>query len=82
MNQKYSNNISKEEMNYLYNSVILDIYNNWDVLNDLMFRYINGLLKKISQWDKEMLEFIQKNNIRMENYEDKDIFLENNLRNN
>jgi len=68
--------LTKEQNNYLFNSIILDIYNNWNSINDLMFQYINKLLKKVNQWDKEWLTFIQNNNIKLEQFEDKEKFLD------
>jgi len=76
--QQESMRLTPEQEKYNFNSILLDIYNNWDAINDLMFQYVNGLLKKINQWDKEWLTFIQHHHIKLEEYEDKEIFLESN----
>lgn len=68
----------KAEINYLYNSVILELYNNWEFVTDLMFKYKNNLLKQVNQVDHEWIQFIVQNNIQLENYETPELFLEQN----
>lgn len=62
---------NKEVQIYLFNTLIFEIYSNWDYVIDLMYKYRNGFLKTISKIDAEWITFIIENNIDVTKYIEK-----------
>jgi hypothetical protein len=53
---------------YLRNTLVLEIFNNWPFARWLMDRYRNGLVKKVDLLEQDWLKFIISNNIDLEKY--------------
>ena len=61
---------------YLYNTLILEMANNWPWVRWLMDRFRNQDLKEVDVFEKDWLSFISGNNIDIEKYgEDSDQFI-------
>ncbi len=69
--------------NYMWNTIILEIYNNWPHARWLMYRYQEQQLKQVDPVEKDWIDFILQNNIQILKYEKdnekflKDYFKEN-----
>lgn len=58
-----------------YNLQILEIANNWDFILDAYIKYKEGTLKHVDIIEKDCLDFIIKNNIYLDSYENSDDFI-------
>lgn len=66
---------------YVFNTLVFELYANWNYIIDLMYKYRNGLLKQVPQLDAEWITFIMKNNIDVSKYiDDEEKFLEDHLK--
>jgi len=67
---------SSEDLDYLYNTLILEIANNWPWVRWLMDRFRNNDLKEEDILERNWLSFISENNIDVEKYgKDSDQFI-------
>lgn len=55
--------------NYTWNTVILEIANNWPFARWLVYRHKEGMLKTVSEMEKMWIEFLTNNNINILSYE-------------
>jgi len=81
--QQFGNNRPEiiENPTYLYNTMILEISNNWPWVRWLMYRYREKILKEVDILERDWLDFIIKNNIDVEKYEkDSSKFIEDFLK--
>jgi hypothetical protein len=63
--------------NYTWNTIILEIANNWSFARWLVYRHRENILKNVDEWEKTWLEFLVNNNIDIMKYEkDSDKFIE------
>jgi len=68
--------ISKEEINYNFNTLVFEIAANWEFVTDLMRRAYSGALKKVDDLERDWLNFIIENSININDYRNSDIFIE------
>jgi len=69
--------------NYMWNSIILELYNNWPHARWLMYRYQEQMLKQVDPVEKDWIDFILQNNIQILKYEkDNEKFLKEHFREN
>jgi hypothetical protein len=65
-----------DDPDYLHNTLILEMSNNWPWVRWLMDRRDHGDLKRVDPLEKDWLTFIEGNNIDVEKYgKDSDQFL-------
>jgi hypothetical protein len=66
---------------YQYNTMILELANNWAFVRWLLCRFKDNMLKDVDPLEKEWLEFVTSNNLNIEKYEkDSNLFIEENLK--
>ena len=58
-------NPTPEEQIYKWNSMVLEIYNNWPWVQWLMWRRQTGKLQKIDAFETEWFKFLLNNNIKV-----------------
>lgn len=71
-----------QDPDYLYNTMIFEIYANWEFVLELMTKFQNGSLKQVDKMERDWLNFIMQNKIEIHKYgEDSDTFVEENFKN-
>lgn len=71
-----------QDPDYLYNTMIFEIYANWEFVVKLMTKFQGGALKQVDPMEKDWLNFIMQNKIEIHKYgEDSDTFVEENFKN-
>lgn len=58
------------------NDKVLEIFNNWDFIIDLMNRYKEGKITQVDQMEHECIDYILSNDIDITSYKNNDEFLE------
>jgi hypothetical protein len=67
---------SKEELVYLFNTMIFEIAANWDNARTLMNVLQSGNLKTVDMLERDWLNFIMENQVDILKYENSDQFVE------
>ena len=76
LQQEQANNPNSDP-DYLYNTLVFEIANNWPWVRWLMDRFRNEDLKQVDMMEKEWFSFISENQIDVEKYgKDSDQFIE------
>jgi len=67
--------------NYTWNTIVLEIANNWAFARWLVYRHNEKMLKQVDPLEKMWLEFLLNNNIDILQYEkDSDKFITDNFK--
>lgn len=59
----------------LYNEAVLEIYNNWEHVTELIYNIKNKKIETIDQLEQSWYNFITSNHINVEIYKNKEEFL-------
>ena len=71
-----------QDPDYLYNTMIFEIYANWEFVVEMMDKFKTGILKNVDQMERDWINFIMNNKIDIDKYrEDSDTFVEENFKN-
>jgi len=67
---------------YLFNTMVFELFNNWEHVTDLWKRFKGGGLKEVDPLEKDWLNFAISNKISIDKYEeDSEKFIEENFKN-
>ncbi len=69
-----------EEQNYKFNTLVLEIANNWGFVKNIMSSFSSGNLKSVDPMERDWINFIMENQLNFNNYESSDKFVESCLR--
>ena len=73
---------STSDPTYLYNTMLIEIANNWPFVRWLLCQYREKILSNVDPIEQEWLNFIVSNNIDVEKYQkDSNLFLDENIKN-
>jgi hypothetical protein len=71
--------LSKEAIAYNSNCMIIEIANNFSIIEDLMREVRSGQKRNLDQMEREWLNFILEKNIRIYMYENAENFFQDNF---
>jgi len=72
----------KEDPDYLFNTMILELVNNWEFVIELMDKFYRSVLKEVDPLERDWINFIIQNKIQINIYGgDSNRFMEANLKN-
>ena len=63
-----------------YNLMVIELYNNWTFVQDLIDKAQEGGTINVDLVQKDWVEFINKNNIDIKSYENEEDFMEKHLK--
>jgi hypothetical protein len=71
-----------QDPDYLYNTMIFEIYANWEFVLELMTKFQDRTLKEVDPLERDWLNFVMQNKIDVHKYkEDREKFIEENFKN-